>query len=57
MSSYKGIFVQRTASGDIHSVQVEDPFGNSLSLDPRDYLARGVQPPMDQLPDADDYAK
>jgi hypothetical protein len=55
MSSYKGIYVQRFDSGSIDSVQVEDPFGHRLPLDPHDYLSRGIQPPMEQLPNVKDF--
>jgi hypothetical protein len=54
MSSYTGIYVQRLSSGEIHSVQVKDTAGNSIPLDPAVYVQRGIQPPIDQLPDLRD---
>lgn len=56
MSSYTGLYVQRLSDGTIHSVQVADPFGNSIPLDPDVYIEREVKPPIEQLPDAADYA-
>lgn len=56
-SSYKGLYVQRLSGGIIHSVQVVDPGGNSIPLDPQTYIDREVQPPIDELPDLDDYQK
>ena len=55
MTSYTGIYVQRTTTGAIFSVQVRDSAGIELSLNPAEYERRGVQPPMDQLPDVEDY--
>ncbi len=57
MSSYTGLYVQRYENGTIHSVQVADPFGNSLPLDPQEYIDRGVKPPIDLLPDQADYQR
>jgi len=50
MSIYKGLFVQRL-NGEIYGVQVEDPHGNTLSLDLPDYINRGIQPDISLLPD------
>jgi hypothetical protein len=55
MSSYTGIYVQRLSEGTVCSVQVEDSFGNSLSLDPLEYQRRKINPPFDKLPDINDY--
>ncbi len=55
MSSYTGLYVQRLSEGRIHSVQVSNPFGNSIPLEPETYIARDVKPPIDQLPDERDY--
>ncbi|MFA7242410.1 MAG: hypothetical protein WC091_20035 [Sulfuricellaceae bacterium] len=55
MSSYTGLYVQRLSNGDIDSVQVVDPFGNSLPLAPETYIERQVSPPIDQLPDIKNY--
>lgn len=57
MSSYKGLYVQRLENGQVHSVQVEDTGGNSIPLDPNTYQERGISPPIDSLPDAQDYQK
>ena len=54
-SSYMGLYVQRLSDGTIRSVQVRNPYGHSFAMDPDLYLARDVQPPMEQLPDVEDY--
>lgn len=54
-SSYKGLYVQRLTDGKVHSVQVVDTAGNSIPLDPEIYIERDVEPPIDQLPDIDQY--
>ena len=54
-SSYKGLYVQRFEDGTIYGVQVVDPGGNSISLDPNTYIERGVNPPIEQLPDQENY--
>ncbi|RUO44513.1 hypothetical protein [Idiomarina aquatica] len=56
-SSYKGLYVQRFSDGIIHSVQVVDSGGNSIPLEPQTYIDRDVQPPIDELPDLEDYQK
>ena len=56
-SSYKGLYVQRLSDGTIHSVQVVDTGGNSIPLNPDIYIQRGVEPPIEQLPDIDEYNK
>lgn len=55
MSSYTGLYVQRLNNGKIDSVQVVDPFGNSLPLDPETYIKRQIKPSIEQLPDIDSY--
>ena len=50
-SNYKGLYVQRLSNGTIFSVQVEDPHKHQISLEPDDYKARQIKPPIDQLPD------
>lgn len=57
MSSYTGLFVYRSENGEIDSVQVSDPHGNSLSLDIDTYIERGIQPPFDSLPDQNEFKK
>ncbi|MFG6429776.1 hypothetical protein [Roseateles sp. LYH14W] len=55
MSSYTGLYVQRTGSGKIHSVQVVDTAGMELPLDPEQYVGGDVKPPMEELLDIDLY--
>lgn len=57
MSSYTGLYVQRLGSGVIHSVQVVDTAGNSIPLDPETYIERQVRPPIDDLPELEDYQR
>lgn len=54
-SSYRGLFIQKTADGLIHSVQVVDTAGISIPLDPNTYLQRDVHPPIETLPDVLEY--
>lgn len=54
MSSCKGIYVQRFESS-IRSVRVEDPLGCPFSISPQLYVNREFQPPLEHLPDAEDY--
>jgi hypothetical protein len=54
MTSYKGMCVFRLGSGAIFNAKVEDAAGNQLTISPDDYLRRGVNPPIDQLPDCGD---
>jgi len=56
-SSYKGLYVQRLSDGNIHGVQVVDSGGNSISLDPQTYIDRQVKPPIEELPDLENYQK
>lgn len=51
MSEYKGLYVQRLTDGSVFAVQVKDPYGNETSLDPNTYVQRGIEPPLDSLPD------
>lgn len=55
MSSYTGLYVQRLSNGEIFSVQVADTGGNSLPLNPDDYVNRGIRPPIGELPDSGKY--
>lgn len=55
MSSYRGLYVQRLENGEIDSVQVVDPLGNSLPLEPQKYIERQINPPIEELPDIDGY--
>jgi hypothetical protein len=54
-SSYTGLYVQRLSDGTIHNVKVVDTAGHSIPLDPDTYTERDVKPPIDQLPDQEDY--
>jgi hypothetical protein len=56
-SNYKGIYVQRYSNGQIHNVQVAYLNGNSIPLNPDDYLERDVKPLMESLPDVGEYFK
>ena len=56
-SSYKGLYVQRYSNGQIHNVQVADQNGYSIPLNPDVYLERDVKPPMESLPDVEEYFK
>lgn len=51
MSEYTGIYVQRLSDGSIYAIQVRDPHGNETSLDAATYVQRGIEPPIDSLPD------
>jgi hypothetical protein len=57
MSSYTGLYVQRLSNGVIFGVQVLDTAGMENSLDPFVYQQRGIQPPIERLPDLEDYSK
>lgn len=50
MSQYTGKCVVRISTGEIISVHVVDTAGIGMTLSPEDYEARGVKPPLDQLP-------
>lgn len=54
-SSYKGVFSYKLSDGTIIDVQVDDPFGNSLSLPVDEYQRRGIFPPAESLPDQHQY--
>lgn len=51
----RGLYVQRLSTGTIHNVQVEDDAGNPRPMDPNEYIARGYAPPIESLPDLEDY--
>jgi hypothetical protein len=54
-SSYRGVYVQRGSNGQIHNVQVVAPGGRSYPVTFFDYQAREIEPPVDRLPDAEEY--
>ena len=56
VTSYTGLFVQKLSDGTIFSVQVTDPFGNSIPLEPDIYIEREIKPDIDKLPTSDEYA-
>ena len=57
MSSYTGLYVQRLSTGVICGVQVLDTAGKENSIDPDVYLQYGIQPPIEQLPDLEEYSQ
>jgi hypothetical protein len=57
-SSYTGICLHRDPStGDVTDVQVTDSGGNELPLPIHDYIARGVTPAWETLPDCSSVLK
>lgn len=50
MSQYTGKCIVRISTGEILSVHVVDSTGMGMTLSPEEYVARGVKPPLDQLP-------
>jgi hypothetical protein len=54
-SSYRGVYVQRHSNGQIYNVQVVAPGGSSYPVSFFDYQAREIEPPIDMLPDAEEY--
>lgn len=55
-SSYIGLYVNRYSNGQIHEVGVAAGV-NSILLSPETYLEREIQPPMESLPDFNQYLK
>jgi hypothetical protein len=53
----KGVSAKRDASGRVTEIQVEDIGGMGWTMTPTDYLARGHEPPMDELPSARELAR
>lgn len=51
----RGLYVQRLDSGEIHTVQVDDGVGNQYPMEPGVYITRGYLPPIEALPNIDDY--
>jgi hypothetical protein len=56
MSSYTGKCVLRTRDGIIVDVQVRDSAGHGMTLPPKEYRARGIKPPLEELPDCSSSA-
>lgn len=57
MSGYKGLYTQCLSDGTIHSVQVIDPSGHSIPLDPQTYIERQIKPSIEELPDIESLPK
>lgn len=55
MAATHGLYVQKTASGAIFGVQVEDGAGNSWSITASEYAIREYRPPLAELPDIGAY--
>lgn len=56
-SSYRGVYVKRYHNGQIQHVHVVMPGSTGIStpISVFDYQAREIQPPIDRLPDAEEY--
>jgi len=52
----RGLYVQRLSTGKTHNVQVEDDAGMPRPMAPSEYIARGLDPSIESLPDLEDYA-
>jgi hypothetical protein len=52
----KGIYIQRSNNGRIQHVQLLDSAGNSRPIDPGVYVACGLRPLIEELPDVSEYA-
>lgn len=52
MEPYRGIKRVILSDGAIKHVVVEDSVGNESILAARDYLAAGIKPPLEELPEA-----
>ena len=52
---YRGVYVQRLSNGQIYTVHVVAPGLVLMTFSPADYEASGIHPPMDKLPDAEEY--
>lgn len=50
-----GLYVQKTASGAIYGVQIEDDAKNDCSITANEYMARNYAPPLAELPDIGGY--
>lgn len=52
-----GIYVEKTRTGAVYGVQVEDDAKHKWSLTPFEYAARDYQPPIGMLPDIAGYLR
>ena len=50
-----GLYVQKTASGAIYGVQIEDNTKNNWSITVNEYIGRNYEPPLAKLPDIGGY--
>lgn len=57
MSDYKGIAVQRLSNGEIYSVVVITPPNHKSTMEPDEYVRRGIKPPIDTLPTQEGIAE
>ena len=55
VANYRGVCVRRYSNGQIYNVQIATPQGNSSTVSLFDYHAMEIEPPIDQLPDAEEY--
>ena len=55
MTKYRGVYVRRYSNGQIYNVQVATPQGNSSTVSLFDYHAREIEPPLERLPNAEEY--
>jgi len=49
-SNLRGIYVTKTPSGAILTVQVKDVFDHNYPLPPEEYRRRRIEPPIESLP-------
>ena len=50
-----GLYVQKTASGAIYGVQIEDDAKINWSITANEYMARNYESPLAKLPDMGTY--
>lgn len=50
-----GIYVEKTRTGVVYGIQVEDDTKHKWSVTPFEYVARDYQPPIGMLPDISGY--
>lgn len=51
----RGIYVEKTRTGVVYGVQVEDDTRRKWSLTPFEYATQDYQPPIGMLPDISGY--
>ncbi len=57
MSDFTGIYVRYLSNGDIDFIQVGDHLGYETQYTESEYIAKGILPPINQLPDFETYKK